>query len=170
MPHDKKLYLLRHATAQPENPCKPDFNRCLTCQGKKELHEVKQYLDHHQDIRPEVILCSKAKRCRQTLTAIQQRFCHSQIILHHFLYLSSVYTLLEILRLLDDNHQTVLIVGHQKTISEVLDFLVRDSCKKQVMFPKGCTCASFIGLDFDDTEKWDEISFKQPILQNIFYP
>ena len=170
MQNCKKLYLLRHATAEPEIPCQLDFGRCLTKKGKKELQHIRQYFDHHENINPKIILCSKAKRCQQTLRAIRHCFEESQIVLHHFLYLSSVYTLLDILCLIEDKNDAVLIVGHQKTISEVLDLLIQDDQKRQIMFPKGCACGSFIGFNFDDTASWSEISFHPPILQNIFYP
>lgn len=169
--HDnRQLYLLRHATAQPENPYKMDFNRCLTAQGKKELSEVKLYLTQHKEIKPEIILCSKAKRCKQTLRAVQPFFTHSHIILHHFLYLSSVYTILEILRFIGDNYDNVLIIGHNKTFIEMINFLIQDKQKRDKMFPKGCTCGTLIGLVFEDTKRWQDLPFHEPKLQNIFYP
>ena len=166
----KQLYLLRHATAQPETPCRLDFCRCLTYQGKKELSEIKQYLKQHREIKPKIILCSKAKRCKQTLHALQSCFSHSQIILHHFLYLSSVYTILEILRFIGDEYDNILIIGHQKTFIEMINFLIQDKQKREKMFPKGCTCGTLIGFDFEDTNHWQDLPFHEPKLQNIFYP
>ena len=166
----RKLYLLRHATAQPESPFKMDFGRSITCQGKKELCQIKRYLFKHKEINPKIVLCSKAKRCKQTLNALRGCFLESHIILHHFLYLSSVYTILEILRFIGDDNDTVLIIGHQKTFLQVINFLVQDKQKQDKMFPKGCTCGTFIGFDFENTNHWTDLPFHEPKLENIFYP
>ena len=166
----KKLYLLRHATAAPESPFRMDFTRPLTCQGKKELCSVKNYLLKHKEIKPKIVLCSKAKRCKQTLNALHECFYRSHIIMHQFLYLSSVYTILEILRLIGDDNDTVLIIGHQKTFLQTINFLIQDKQKQATMFPKGCVCGTFIGFDFENTTHWTDLPFHEPTLENIFYP
>lgn len=63
------LYLLRHAKSSWDDPTLSDFDRPLNPRGRRAAPVVGRYMAEH-DMLPEVILCSAARRTRETLGLI----------------------------------------------------------------------------------------------------
>ncbi len=63
------LYLLRHAKSDWDDPKLADKDRPLAARGRKAMKAMARYL-RHEAIHPELVLCSSAKRARQTLERV----------------------------------------------------------------------------------------------------
>ncbi|TWD57985.1 phosphohistidine phosphatase [Agrobacterium vitis] len=119
-----RIYLLRHAeSGWPENGQK-DFDRTLSDAGYAQAEVV---MDQAADrnYRPDLVLCSTAVRCRQTAEAVRRTLCAEDIPLRYIdqLYNGSLEIYLEILSA-TDTASSVMLIGHNPTISETLETLV----------------------------------------------
>ena len=65
----KTLHLLRHAKSSWDESGLPDFDRPLARRGRKACKTIAAHIDA-QGIAPEFILCSPARRTRDTLAGI----------------------------------------------------------------------------------------------------
>ncbi len=118
-----RLYLLRHAKSAWAQPGERDFDRPLDEEGFAEAEIVAEKAADH-GFRPDRLLSSTAVRCRQTADAIRRAFDDElEFVFIDELYNAPSDTYLE---LVDANAdiRSLMIVGHNPTIEEVLDRLI----------------------------------------------
>lgn len=65
----RELILLRHAHAEPAPPGQTDFDRALSPIGVSEAEAAGRWIAEHRLI-PDRVLCSPARRTRETLEAV----------------------------------------------------------------------------------------------------
>ena len=115
------LYLLRHATAEPWSPLGNDFSRSLSPKGKRLAQTVSDWA--LETLRPpDTILCSPAKRTRQTLAPLLAQW---PLLLSNTDYVDSVYgaSLDMLLTLTEDAFsysERLLLVGHNPGCQNML--------------------------------------------------
>jgi phosphohistidine phosphatase len=116
----KTLLILRHAKSSWKKPDLPDHDRPLNKRGKKEAPKVGQYLKEN-DLVPDLILCSTARRAMETAQAVADA-CgfEGTVDAHKDLYLSEPSIYLDILRCLPDEARRVMVVGHNPAVEELL--------------------------------------------------
>jgi phosphohistidine phosphatase SixA len=68
---EKLLYLLRHAKSSWDDPKLPDHDRPLNPRGLKAAKRMAQRM-HRDNVSPALLLCSSARRARETLAPIEQ--------------------------------------------------------------------------------------------------
>ncbi|GAB3745383.1 SixA phosphatase family protein [Microlunatus parietis] len=107
-----RLLLLRHATTEDFRPGFADRDRRLTEQGVREAAEVGAWL-REQGVTVDRVLCSSAVRTRQTLDGLgltaPAEFADS-------LYSGGSETILESVRVLDEDVRTALVIGHSPAV------------------------------------------------------
>jgi phosphohistidine phosphatase len=131
---ERRIVLLRHAQAG-QSPGLPDFDRPLTALGAADAAAAGQWLaDHHY--RPDTVICSPAQRTRQTwhgvalgLTELAGRPSRTSDplaspnapIVHYeaAVYQHGAQELLDLLRALDPSRSTVLLIGHNPSVSQL---------------------------------------------------
>jgi phosphohistidine phosphatase len=119
----KTLLLLRHAKSSWNQPELKDHDRPLNKRGKKEAPKVGRYLKEN-DLVPDLILSSTARRARDTAQAVADESGFAgEIDFYQDLYLSETDCYLDILRRLPDDARRVLIVGHNPDLEELLTLL-----------------------------------------------
>ncbi len=69
----KQLYLLRHAKAEPWNPAASDFARSLSEKGLRHARVVADWMQERL-LAPDAVLCSPARRTRETLAPLLSRW------------------------------------------------------------------------------------------------
>lgn len=117
----QKLYLLRHAEAEPWNPLGNDFSRSLSSDGVQHARLVSDWI-FDTLLPPETVLCSPAKRTRETLAPILSNWPQ---LLASTDYQDSMYnaSLNMLLTLAEDAlgySESLLLVGHNPGIAEML--------------------------------------------------
>ena len=117
----QQLYLLRHAEAEPWNPLGNDFSRSLSSNGVQHARLVSTWALETL-LPPETILCSPAKRTRETLAPILSNWPR---LLASTDYEDSMYnaSLNMLLTLAEDAFSysgRLLLVGHNPGIAEML--------------------------------------------------
>ena len=119
----KSLLLLRHAKSSWKNPGLADHDRPLKKRGRRDAPKMGRLL-LREGLVPGLILTSSATRARQTAQAVATA-CGESVEPRSFRELYSAepedYALL--LRSLPDGNDTVLVVGHNPTLEELLELL-----------------------------------------------
>lgn len=157
----RTLYISRHAEA--EYHFDADFSRCLTSYGEQEADWLGKYLFKH-DINIDVVLSSPAQRALSTANIIVQQAHLPSEKLHTIpeLYNADLSSLLQFLRLLDDQYQYPMLVAHNPGLSELVHYL----CDTDIGHLPTC---GFCGLDLN-INHWDELQRGVAQLRLISYP
>jgi phosphohistidine phosphatase len=117
-----RIYLLRHAKSAWAQVGERDFDRALDREGLAEAESVAEKAAA-LGYRPDRLITSTALRCRQTAEVIRNAFGREfDLILADQLYNAAADTYLDLLSL--ENTGSLMIVGHNPTIEEVLERLV----------------------------------------------
>jgi phosphohistidine phosphatase len=114
----RRLVLLRHAKAEPARDQVPDELRPLATNGRRQAGGVGRAFAAGGLV-PDLALVSSALRTRQTweLLAGQLDGPATDVQVREELYEASVAGVLELVRELDDQVGTVLVVGHEPTMA-----------------------------------------------------
>jgi phosphohistidine phosphatase len=106
----RELILLRHAHAEPGAEGEPDIDRPLSADGLAEAEAAGRWLVE-QGLIPDRILCSPARRARETLDAVLGALGNVEHSLEDAIYEATPGTLAE---LADAHRETerLLLVGH----------------------------------------------------------
>ena len=127
----RTLILLRHSKAETPGDL-DDFDRRLTKRGESDADAVGAWLAD-AGLLPDLVLCSPAQRTRQTwhgaAIALTQAGPGRPAPEAHFeegLYFGGRTEVFDLLRRVPDEVRTVLVVGHNPTMSEVSTLLVPD--------------------------------------------
>lgn len=122
----KRLYLLRHAKSSWKATGLADHDRPLAGRGRRAAKAIARHLQE-QGIEPELILCSTARRARETLDRIQPALGTATIRVECDLYAASADALLEQLRSVPDAVESVMLIGHNPGLPELALDLARRS-------------------------------------------
>ncbi|NIP18445.1 MAG: histidine phosphatase family protein [Xanthomonadales bacterium] len=144
------LYLVRHAKSSWKDPSLADRNRPLNDRGARNAPDMGRRLAAHGHV-PGLIVTSPAKRALMTARAIagELGIAEADIVVEDDLYFHGSLGMLRVLEQVDDRHGKVMIVGHNPTITHVLNDLADTGIHNMV------TCAvAIVGLDMDS---WSEV-------------
>lgn len=115
----KTLLLMRHAKATQDRPV-ADHDRPLTHRGHDDAEFIGRWLVR-QRLQPDRIICSTALRAYETAMEVATACKYRQPIeTLPSLYLAPPAAYLAVLRALPDNPSTVLLVGHNPGITELV--------------------------------------------------
>ena len=120
----KTLLLLRHAKSSWKDSEVDDHERSLNKRGKKDAPKMGRLL-REEDLLPDLIVSSSAKRCRKTTEHVihasgyrgETRFCGE-------LYEADAARLRDFLSGLDGETARVLLIAHNPGMEELLEPLV----------------------------------------------
>jgi phosphohistidine phosphatase len=108
----RHLYLLRHAKSGWDDPSQPDHDRPLTERGRQAVKVLARYVQQHE-IDPDMVLCSSARRTRETLEGVMPG--HPAIV-ERELFVAGHEQLLQRLRKVEPEIRSVMIVGHNPAL------------------------------------------------------
>jgi phosphohistidine phosphatase len=113
----RELILLRHAHASPAHPGQPDLDRALSPEGVAEAEAAGRWLAA-QNKAPDCVLCSPARRTRETLEAVLGVIGYVEQRLEPAIYEATPGTLIA----LADAHAGVgrlMLVGHNPGLEQL---------------------------------------------------
>lgn len=148
----KTVILVRHAKSSWKDPDRKDIDRPLNKRGKRDAPFMGVRLKERR-VRPDLILCSPAKRARQTARIVAEAIGYPlrKIRFEKAIYHSTAQTLLEILKKQDDASGTIMMFGHNPGFSVLADLLLKDG-PAQHMPTTGVYCIRF-GVD-----RWGDVT------------
>lgn len=116
----RTLLLLRHAKAEPESNGQGDHSRDLTHRGRRDAEQVGHWLKK-QALVPDLVVSSTAKRARATAELVAKSAgVEAAVQLRDDLYLARPDAYINVLRGCPDDEATVLLVGHNPGIEDLL--------------------------------------------------
>ena len=123
----KTLLLLRHAKSSWTIPDQPDFERPLNGRGEQAAPLMGRYL-RKQKIEPNLILCSPAERARRTAALfVKAAGLGSELRYDERIYEASALQLLEVVTQADESADTLLLVGHNPGMEELVLLLTGET-------------------------------------------
>lgn len=115
----KTIYLLRHAKSTAKDTPLADVDRPLSERGEADARAMADYIAK-AGIEPALVLCSSARRTRDTLTGVLPALGRKPApILEDGLYHADAGGLLRRLSEVDDAIPSVMLVGHNPAIEEL---------------------------------------------------
>ena len=108
----KQLFLLRHAKSAWDDPSLGDFDRPLAERGRRASKRIGRFL-RDGEYRFESVLCSGAKRARQTWKRVAKELppdAAGSVSIEEQLYMAGASGLIERLRRCDDRIRSVLLI------------------------------------------------------------
>ena len=135
---------MRHAKSSWDDPDLADHDRPLTPRGLKAASRMAERMVH-DEIAPALVLCSSARRARETLAPIQLAIGEAaKVQVEEGLYGASSDELLQRLRRLPGSADSVMVIGHNPGIQELAIKLVSDQRARSqlnVKFPTAALAA-----------------------------
>ena len=120
----RTLVLLRHAKAETPGE-RPDADRHLTERGRADADAAGSWLAD-EGLRPDLVLCSPATRARQTWHGVAVALAQADpggaapdVRYEPALYEGGRTEVIDLLRGVAEGTSTVLVVGHNPTMSDV---------------------------------------------------
>jgi phosphohistidine phosphatase len=156
----KTLYLVRHAKSDSDNKNIADMDRPLNSRGYREASEMSLLLKNNNNL-PDLLIASPAVRTYSTALIFSRNFGFnaSKIMLQPNLYESAVKEYLKVIRAVDDKHNSIMLFGHNPTITNLSDTLTPSLIEH---IPPG----GVVGIS-DDCKTWKE--FGSDACKLIFY-
>lgn len=111
-----RIFLLRHAKAGWPAPGGCDFERTLDARGRDEAARIGRIMAA-KGYEPERVLCSAAKRCRETWDIVGGDVAAGDIVHTRDLYEAESAAYLDLIRR-QNGVRSVIIVGHNPTMEE----------------------------------------------------
>jgi len=123
-PKDRRIYLLRHAKSAWDDAAKDDHDRDLAPRGRQAAERMAAYC-RAEGIAPALVLCSTARRTRETLARLVPHLSGAaRIEFEEGLYLAAAEELLRRLRRVEDSLRSVMLIGHNPGMHELVLQLV----------------------------------------------
>ena len=117
------VYLLRHAKSSWKSGV-PDHERPLAKRGRRAAKAICRHL-REQGVEPELVLCSTARRARETLERIEPALGSPAVRIEPGLYGAGSDALLDRLRAVPDEVGSVMLIGHNPALQQLALDLAR---------------------------------------------
>jgi len=114
----KRIWLLRHLKSSWDDPGLADHDRPLAPRGRKAAKRIGRFASAN-GVRPELVLCSTARRARATFDLLADDLGEPELKLEGDLYHASAADLLARLRALPAAAADVLVIGHNPALQEL---------------------------------------------------
>ncbi|WP_085900666.1 SixA phosphatase family protein [Kiloniella majae] len=165
----KKIYLARHATTHHAKKEQQDRDRPLTTKGRNEASWLGQKI---KDISPSIIISSSAVRAMETSEIIQEALGSDiELKLIPELYLAPPQIIHSELTEIDDQHKTILLVGHNPGLSQFLfDISGPNSDRAALQRVYGGLPPAGFGVLDSTITKWAGLTKANTGLEKIYYP
>ncbi|MDF1607436.1 histidine phosphatase family protein [Hoeflea sp. YIM 152468] len=122
-----RVYLVRHAHAAWPLPGVRDFDRGLDERGREEAARLAATLSVNA-FEPDLVHCSSARRCRETLDLLLARAAYQPKVEHsEILYTTSHEGYLNLIAEVEDPAiRSVMLIGHNPMIEDASHALLRN--------------------------------------------
>ncbi len=119
----KTLLLMRHGKSSWKDENLSDHERPLKKRGTKDTKRIAKEIKKN-NLEPDLILSSTATRARQTAEIIVDKLDYQeQVIFSDALYMGEPQDFVHLLNTISNDHDTVMIVGHNPGLEALLQIL-----------------------------------------------
>lgn len=166
----KTLLLLRHGKSSWEDPTLRDIDRPLTEGGRKAAQRMGRLIAE-RDLVPDHVVCSTAIRARETWDALSTAFEPAvAAVFEDRLYDAEPETLLQVIRIVPEERERALLIGHNPGIERLAGRLAGTAAgetlrRMAVKFPT----AALAVLRFE-RRRWVDINLASGRLEDFVIP
>ena len=136
---ERRLYLLRHAKSSWKDQGLADHDRPLARRGRRAAKAIGRHL-REQRVAPELVLCSTARRARETLEGIEPLPGRGAVRTEPELYGAGPAELLARLHEIAPRVRSVMVIGHNPALEQLALLLARHGptvSELEAKFPTG---------------------------------
>ena len=152
----RRLILLRHAKS--DWPDVPDRDRPLAKRGRRDAPRIGRWLHDHGYL-PDVVVCSNARRTRQTWDLVAPELGRSPpVTFEPRAYAASARTLLDLARQLPGKYRAALLIGHNPGLAELANSLAGPPGGNGKLSPAGLRFPTAAVAVFEFDEDWPVLS------------
>lgn len=160
----KRIYIMRHGKAEWGEENIEDFDRPLKKRGHKASKFMGSLLAVNQEV-PDIILSSSAVRAQETTQGFVKALGHIvPVVYDETLYMTSVEHTMNMLRDLNDEDESVMIIGHNPTWENLIEHLVAPEGFHIYLPTCGVVCVDA------DVEEWSELGPQTASLKWFLIP
>jgi phosphohistidine phosphatase len=133
------VYLLRHAKSSWKSSVL-DHERTLARRGRRAAKAICRHM-REQGVEPELVLCSTARRARETLERVEPALGSYAVRIERQLYGAGSDALLDRLRAVPDEVGSVMLIGHNPGLQQLALDLAEPAAEVQELQEKFPTAA-----------------------------
>jgi phosphohistidine phosphatase len=165
----RRLLVLRHAKSSWNNSFLADHDRPLAPRGRRAAEALAAHVGA-LDPPPALVLCSTARRAQDTLEPVRARLpASTEVLVEDDLYGAPAPLLLARVRLVPEDTPSVLLVGHNPGLEDLVRGLGRRGdpgliARVRTKFPTGALAT----LAFDGP--WKELGPESATLETFVVP
>lgn len=145
----KKLYIVRHTQKEDEQIGIDDYDRELSPKGVKEA-EIIAHFFASKNPSIDLIVASPATRTKRTAEIFAKILCYNKtIMLNEVLYMAFVNELIETITYTYDTVDTMLLVGHNPSLTALAVTLLgfKEKFEEGAVMQIEFNCNSWIDID-----------------------
>ena len=160
----KQLILFRHAKSSWKDERSKDVDRPLAPRGNRDAPRMGKRLKARHAA-PDLLLASHAKRALETVKLIAEELGHApgDLEIDENLYLASPERILAVVAKLDDDLDSVLLVGHNPGLTDLVNHLLPNLALDNL------PTSGVVAMDFD-VRSWREVPTATAKLVYYDYP
>ncbi|MGI9449730.1 MAG: SixA phosphatase family protein [Geminicoccaceae bacterium] len=171
----RRLMLLRHAKSSWDHMDLDDVDRPLAPRGRAAAPLLGRYISH-ENLQPDLVLCSSASRTRQTWELVSAEWDRSdkarlpRFEIRPSLYLAGYAEMLSMIQRIDGDIVNVMIIGHNPGMSQLAMHLVAQGDPRGLKeMSKKFPTAALAVIQFS-AESWSSIKPGQGKLESFVRP
>ena len=167
----KTIYLARHAKSSWNSLAATDFDRPISSRGEADAIRISEEL-HRLGWKPDKIIASPAIRAKQTCKILCEtiHFPIDHVEWNSEIYAAYMVTLLHLLASLDENINSVMLIGHNPAMEDFLVHLCGYAAINEVKQKDGkiFTTANIAKLTTD--VDWKDLVMDEANLEKLLRP
>jgi len=169
MTQSKTIYLARHAKSSWDSGAATDFDRPLSNRGVADAIKMGDELNRLA-WKPELVISSPAIRAKQTCNTLCDKLDVSleSVVWNKDIYAAYMITLLHILSALPESIKSVLMIGHNPSMEDLLLHLCEDAHVFQQKNGKLFTTGNIVKLTVNT--EWKNLVICDGALEKIIRP
>jgi phosphohistidine phosphatase len=152
----RELILWRHAKSDWSDDALADHERPLSERGRRNAKKMAAWIEE-QNLQPDLILCSSAKRTQQTLKRLCKE-CDTRIEIIEELYMADVPVLLKHLAQAAPDAHRVMVLAHNPGLEDLVEYLQGETVTRSPdvkLFPTAALAQFIMPADWSQLEKGD---------------
>ena len=129
------LYIMRHAKSDWSGPQISDFERPINKRGTRNAIRIGEWMNENNHI-PQKIISSPALRAKETIELVTEqisKFNLEDLTYEDELYLAGFTQLIEFINTYKDKVQSLMLVGHNPGIENLVNYLCDKSGDKETI-------------------------------------
>ena len=166
----RRLLLLRHAKTERDSASGRDRDRALDARGRDDATAIGTWLSQQPDPPPGRVMVSTALRARQTWELLPQALRTVPVEHRDDLYGATTGELLDIIRTVDGEPETLLVIAHNPGLHELALALAGggDAAARQEL-SRNLPTGSLVEITFPAAE-WLDIALQSGTLTTMMTP